>query len=241
MFIQKHYILNIYEPIYIYNPLRLLVENFGFFWQKHLHFYALCVSFCSSEKSVKFCPNLSAFLFFPVYRLRLWNRWWWWLLNPECLWEHQWRGHTYTYPAAYSDPKTHTCNLHLITSSVRADVCKMRKKWTLHTTKGGKLQLNKNKDPTFLLFHRCVFWAHLHQVTYTPFKLTAHKQENESKWMCVWWLRVMILSLECVSLLANCITVCFRLMMTHDLAHLKRLAHTRLRPVRTNVCMYSCL
>lgn len=26
--------------------------------------------------------------------------------------------------------------------------------------------------------------------------------------------------------LANCITVCFRLMMTYDLAHLKRLAHT---------------
>jgi len=36
--------------------------------------------------------------------------------------------------------------------------------------------------------------------------------------------------------LANCITVCFRLMMTYDLAHLKRLAHTRLRPLCGQMC-----
>lgn len=120
--------------------------------------------FYSSEKSVKFCPNRSVFLFFRVHRLRLWSGWWWWLLNPEWLWEHQWRGHTNAYPALILTPK-HTCNLHLITSIVCAYVCKMRKKLTLHTTEDGKLQLNKNKDPTFLLFHRCVFWAHMHQVT----------------------------------------------------------------------------
>lgn len=46
----------------------------------------------------------------------------------------------------------------------------------------------------------------------------------------------MILSLECVSLLANCITVCFRLMMTYDLSHLKRLAHMRLWPLCGQTC-----
>lgn len=56
---------------------------------------------------------------------------------------------------------------------------------------------------------------------------------------CVWWLGEMILSL------ANCITVCFRLMMTYDLAHLKWLAHSRLRPLCGQTCectraFYNC-
>lgn len=47
----------IFTNLFIYNPLRLLVENFGFFWQKHLHFMLFVWVSVVQKRVLSFVPT----------------------------------------------------------------------------------------------------------------------------------------------------------------------------------------